>query len=334
MALTGTRPDPTPNACRNGAGRLVQVCARLARDERAVILHDSRTADVAKYVLAECRSRTDAVQVVTVPDLRIHGSAPPPDVGAALEAADVAFCLTSMSLAHTAERQRMTSRGGRFLSLPDYSLEQLASPSLAFDFDDAIATTTVMKSVLDQTREVRVTTGLGTDLSFTVAGRSANACPGVCAEPGTLGSPPDVEVNIAPVEGTAIGTLVVDGSIPCRELGLLSEPLVLGIADGAIQSIEGPQAATLENVLDRLGDPRTRWLAEFGIGLNSLAELCGRMLEDEGCAGTAHFGFGSNATIGGRTAVPFHLDFVIRAPTATLDGKQFLRAGVWMESRV
>src|SRR5262249_20183261 len=140
-------------------------------------------------------------------------------------------------------------------------------------------------------------------------------------------SPPDAEVNIAPLEETAAGTLVVDGSVPCRELGKLTASLMLRIDKGAIVAVEGPSAAVLESVLDRLGNPRTRWLAEFGIGLNPEARLCGSMLEDEGCAGTAHFGFGSNATIGGRNAVPFHLDMVFRAPTVTVDGRLLLHAG-------
>ena len=41
--------------------------------------------------------------------------------------------------------------------------------------------------------------------------------------------------------------------------------------------------------------PKSHVLGEFGIGLNPLAELTGVMLEDEGCLGTIHFGFGSNS---------------------------------------
>ena len=45
------------------------------------------------------------------------------------------------------------------------------------------------------------------------------------------------------------------------------------------------------------------------------------MLEDEGCAGTIHLGFGSNATIGGRNEVAFHLDFVVRRPSVWIDAR-------------
>jgi aminopeptidase len=72
-------------------------------------------------------------------------------------------------------------------------------------------------------------------------------------------------------------------------------------------------------------------LADLGLGLNPRARLSGRMLEDEGCAGTAHLGFGSNATIGGRNLVAFHLDFVIRRPNVWIDGSLAVREGAWTD---
>jgi len=36
---------------------------------------------------------------------------------------------------------------------------------------------------------------------------------------------------------------------------------------------------------------------------------------DEGTRGTIHFGFGSNSTVGGVNAVPFHFDMVFRSPS-------------------
>ena len=44
------------------------------------------------------------------------------------------------------------------------------------------------------------------------------------------------------------------------------------------------------------------------------------MLTDEGALGTMHLGFGSNSTVGGLNNVSFHLDFVLRLPTISVDG--------------
>ena len=76
----------------------------------------------------------------------------------------------------------------------------------------------------------------------------------------------------------------------------------------------------LNQVFSSAGDDRARIVAEIGIGLNPNAKLCGSMLEDEGCAGTAHVGIGANSTIGGQNQVPFHLDHIIREVSIELDG--------------
>jgi leucyl aminopeptidase (aminopeptidase T) len=316
------------SACRRGAATLVDGCARLRAGERAYVIANPSTAGVAEYVVSACRQRTNDVRLDVIEELSIHGAAPAAGpVGEGMLAAEVIFCLTRMSLAHTAERLAACRQGARFLSLPDYSLALLGSASLQFDFASAAPTALRLKHRLDGARRIEVRTEAGTDLRFSAEGRSANACPGICWQPGTLGSPPDAEVNIAPVEGTAEGVVQVDGSIPCREIGKLSEPITLQVRGGAIVGASGAAAKALEAVFERAGRPEARWLAEFGIGLNPLAAISGCMLEDEGCAGTFHLGFGSNATIGGRIRVPFHLDFVVRHPSAWVDGVQILDRG-------
>jgi leucyl aminopeptidase (aminopeptidase T) len=308
-------------ACMRGSENLVQRCARVHRGERVYILANPETKAVADHILADSLKFTDHVELEVIPPLGIHGAEPPPHVGDAMLRANVVFCLTLMSLAHTPQRRAFCDAGGRFLSLPDYSLGLLGSPSLAYDFDLAIPIAERLKIVLDAASEVRIKTAAGTDVTLSVRGRIANACPGVCDRPGMLASPPDAETHIAPVEEFSNGVVVVDGSIPCREIGRLAESVRMEVRDGRIVSIEQTGAApqALSGIFDR-HPPAARVLAEFGIGLNPLAELSGRMLEDEGCAGTIHFGFGSNATIGGRNVVAFHLDCVMRTPTIWVDG--------------
>ncbi len=52
-----------------------------------------------------------------------------------------------------------------------------------------------------------------------------------------------------------------------------------------------------------------------------------RVLEDEGCMGTTHLGFGSNLSFGGVVDSPNHLDLVFRDPTVTVDGRTILQGG-------
>ena len=145
-----------------------------------------------------------------------------------------------------------------------------------------------------------------------------------------MGSPPDIEANISPVEADSNGIIVVDGSIPCREIGLLSDPVTLEVRNGKIHEIVTESEAMLGLLLTifaRTASAKAYILGECGIGLNPAAELTGNMLTDEGAFGCMHFGFGSNATVGGTNDVPFHLDFVLREPTLAVDGEILIDKG-------
>jgi leucyl aminopeptidase (aminopeptidase T) len=277
-------------------------------------------------IAAAAREVSADADLRELPAAEVHGAEPPPDVVAAMREAAVVFAATRMSLAHTRARLAATDAGTRWLSLPDYSLELMARPALRADFRGLTATADELARRLTNGRELVLTSPAGTRLVCDIGGRTANSAPGWCRGPGSLASPPDAEANVAPREDGSHGTIVVDGSVPTPELGPLTEPLVLTVRDGRVVAVDGPAAGTLEDLLDRTGSAAARVVAEVGFGLNPLAELTGAMLEDEGCVGTAHVGLGSNATIGGRNAVAFHLDHVFRDVRATVDGAPLVDA--------
>jgi len=64
-------------------------------------------------------------------------------------------------------------------------------------------------------------------------------------------------------------------------------------------------------------------LAELGIGTNvGVDELVGSVLLDEKAAGTVHIAIGDNASIGGKTEAPLHLDGILQEPTVYVDGTE------------
>jgi leucyl aminopeptidase (aminopeptidase T) len=149
-------------------------------------------------------------------------------------------------------------------------------------------------------------------------------------KPGELGSPPDIEANISPLEDYSEGVIVVDGSIPCPKIGLLEDNVKLFVKQGRIVSFFS-QNKSLEIALKKMflevKDEKAYILAECGIGLNDKCKLTGNMLTDEGAQGTLHFGFGSNHTVGGINKVSFHLDFVIQNPNLWCDEFQCINNG-------
>ena len=111
--------------------------------------------------------------------------------------------------------------------------------------------------------------------------------------------------------------------------GLLHKPIILEIKDGKISKISGNQhdVDKLEALFVSHGNKKSRILAECGVGLNPAANLTGVMLTDEGSLGTIHFGFGSNSTVGGINEIAFHVDFVCRAATMSVDGNVVIQKG-------
>ena len=234
-----------------------------------------------------------------------------------------------MSMAHTAARQAACAVGARYLSLPDYTRALLEDPALMVDFR---AQAPIVRRIADSFTAgsfARVRSPGGTDLCVDIRGRIGNFCPGFVTEPGELGSPPDIEANVSPIEDHSEGVAVIDGSIPYPGFGLLPEPIALYVQQGRIVRFEGDSQITarLEKLFRSAGSEKALILAELGVGLNPLATLTGVMLADEGASGCIHFGFGSNVTVGGMNDIPFHLDFVFRAGSVVVDDRLIIESG-------
>ncbi len=318
------------SSVRAGADILIKTCGGLRSGEAVTVVYDATTEEVARVLLESATALTARVIPVKITPLSMHGQEPPQDAAEAMASSDLCLGVTAKSMAHTQARFAAAKKGARYLSLPDYSLSLLASPSLRADYHLCAGKARQIAGAFTRGRRVRVTSPAGTDIVMDIKGRIGNCCPGFVEKPGELGSPPNIESNVSPIEDSAQGTVIVDGSIPYPGLGLLKKPIHLEVRRGLITNFTGDKTtvAKLRRLFDAVGTNKTRVLAECGVGLNSLAELTGVMLTDEGAAGTMHFGFGSNATVGGKNAVPFHLDFVFRRPSLDVDGKVLIEEGV------
>lgn len=311
-----------------GCDHLVSVCADLKPHETALIISDHATKILGDTLTCAAKKIAPSSSHEIIPSADMHGKEPPSDVAKKMKEADVIFGITKMSMAHTQARFEATSLGARYLSLPDYSAELLKRPALYVDFRTISVFANSIANRFTSAKQARIMTSLGTDLLLDIRGRMGNAAPGWCAGKGTLASPPDAEANIAPNEAKTEGLLVVDGSIPCSEIGLLKEPIVLELKNGLAKAVSGKSACVLEEMFNNRHNDAVRVAAEFGIGLNPSAELIGSMLEDEGCLGTIHIGFGSNSTIGGCNRVSFHLDTIVKQATVYIDDTLLMQDGV------
>lgn len=294
------------------------------KGETVCIVSDETTREVGELLEQVARETGLEAKHFSIPALKVHGQEPPAEVAAAMVASGLTLGVTKRSMAHTRARQNLCAAGGRYLSLPEYSLEMLRHPTLRIDYRKSAERARFFAERLTRAKDIQVRTPAGTDIRLRASDRVGNFCPGYVEGDYRLGSPPDIEANVSPEENGSNGVVVVDGSVPYTGLGRLRAPIRLQIADGAIVALDGPQdyVDTLEGLFESYG-PKARVLGEFGIGFNPAAQLCGNMLIDEGCYGTFHFGFGSNSTVGGKNEVNFHLDFIYFASEVTIDGQLY-----------
>jgi leucyl aminopeptidase (aminopeptidase T) len=251
-----------------------------------------------------------------------NGEEPPGHVAAAMAAADVVVVPTTHSLTHTRARLQAVERGARVATMPGITEDMFREGAITADYAEVEQLTKRVAAALDSAREAIVVTG-NHRLRMSLEGRNAVPSTGIYREPGHSGNLPSGEAFLAPLEGTAEGALLVDGSI--AGVGVLSEPVLLKISEGSLTFASGPDGERVLALLDRSEEGRN--VAELGIGTNDSARLTGVTLEDEKIYGTLHIAFGSNDTFGGTVAAGVHLDAVVLEPELYLDDQLVVGQG-------
>jgi len=253
-----------------------------------------------------------------------NGEEPPASVAELMKKYDVVLCPTAKSLTHTEARRNASAQGSRIATFPGIT-EEVMIRCLNADYKKIAALTLKLKDIFEQTKIIRVTTTLGTDISMDISGRKAFASKGLFHAKGESGNLPTGETFVAPLEGKSEGIFVVDGSM--AGIGVLNKPITIKVKEGLATEITGgAQAKKLITILDKHGRDAMN-IAEFGIGTNHKAKISGILLEDEKVMGTIHIALGDNKSMGGSVGVSSHLDGVILKPTVYFDDKIIMKNG-------
>jgi leucyl aminopeptidase (aminopeptidase T) len=240
-----------------------------------------------------------------------------------MAAADVVLAPTIQSLSHTEARKEASEAGVRIGTLPGVT-EDMLTRLMNIDLAEIRRRGWAVVAAINSGSEARITCRHGSDLRLALGGRQGIVDAGELGNRGAFGNLPCGEGFVAPLEGSAEGTLVVDGSI--AGIGLLDTPVSLTVREGHLTEATGSDGAALMELLAEHGEDGTN-VAELGIGTNEEAILTGNVLEDEKILGTAHVAFGASAAIGGTVQVPVHLDCVLLEPTVEIDGEEILSGG-------
>lgn len=302
----------------DSADMIIGTCMGAKPGESVLIITDTNTDErIAKALFDSAAQRGCEALVMTMIPRDQDGQEPPRVIAEAMKNADIILAPTSRSLTHTKARKQACEIGARAATLPGITFDMMTSGGLTADYDLIASRAKEMLEKVAGSKEVRITTDLGTDLIFDVQGCKWMADTGRCTEPGSFSNLPAGELFVAPANVN--GTMVIDGAM--GGIGLLDEPIRIEIEDRRAVGFSGGPAAELEKMVDLAG-PLARNIAELGIGINPAAELIGVVLEDEKVGGTVHVALGDNSTFGGDVSVDLHLDGIIRSPKARVDGNE------------
>ena len=195
-----------------------------------------------------------------------------------------------------------------------------------------------LKAVLDDGREVRVTSPAGTDIAFSIEGRKGQVDDGDFKMPGSGGNLPCGEAYVSPKNRTAEGVIVFDGTVDLVPDAVIPKtPVKVVYQGGFVTEVSGGEEADLllqvikkgEEMARELGkaeeERNARALGELGIGINPAARMTCNMLEDEKCWRTVHFAIGMNLDNDGHAFI--HQDCLVKSPSVWVDGRQIMRDG-------
>lgn len=148
------------------------------------------------------------------------------------------------------------------------------------------------------------------------------------------GNVPSGETYIAPPEGLAEGSIVINGSVPGYTISP-GEAITLHFSKGRLVQwtpVESPATQHLVHTQIELarsqGDENWDNLAEIGLGANPRVQtLTGNPLLDEKKYGSIHVALGDNVDMGGQVISHIHCDMVALSPEVLVDGRIIIAGG-------
>ncbi len=296
----------------------------LKKEETLLIISDETKRDIGQTLLEAGKQLCREAFLIEMKQREINGEEPPEQISELMKKVDVVVCPTAKSLTHTDARRNAVKEGVRVATMPGIGIDTMVR-CLSADAEKVIDLSLKVKGILKDASEVRVVTEKGTDLYMPMKGRNVIESTGVLRNKGESGNLPSGEVYLAPLENLSHGKLVIDGSV--AGIGMLEAPITIEVKDGFAEKIDGGnEAKILAGMLDKVGRD-ARAVAEFGVGTNYKAQLCGEILEDEKVYGTIHVAFGNNVSMGGSINVKSHIDGLVIEPDVYVDGKLIMQKG-------
>jgi leucyl aminopeptidase (aminopeptidase T) len=316
------------------ASTIAKYAIAVAPGDEVLIVTDREISPLVYHSIAGAVSAEGGIPTITLMEpLTVPGSEPPDAVAQAMLAADKVVNLCSRSISHSkAAHEVWLHRKDPFVIMPNLTEDRLINGAATADYQIVKDITNKLADELNSGTTVRVTSDLGTDVTFDTTDRPFTPYYGILEPPHTVTIFPGGEAGTCPVEDTGDGTVVVDSFM--MEIGLLDEPIVWTVKDGKVIEIEGGrQADQLKAIVETRGDEFSLNIGELAVGSNYAARRVGSALEDKEVYGDVHIAIGSGDASPIHDYIPkyqstLHLDGVLRKPSLTVNDKLVVDHGL------
>ena len=312
---------------RKGARVIVETCMGIKPREKVLIIMSTGFTRNAKLLAEQAQVLGADVNTIKV-DLKDMQVEPPEEVSKEMRDSDVVLGVLPYStiqlFLHMNARRTATDAGTRVGGVP-YIKPDIKSE----DIHEITELTEKLSEILTSGEEARITTLKGTDVVLSMKDRISAPLRVRHVVPGAWGAVPEyAEAAIAPVEGTAQGTWVVD--VFFEKVGAIKTPVIITIEDGRAVKIEGAEEADKIKAIIEAADENGTNIAELGIGTNHTLKHTTGTVGDKMMKGTAHLAIGKNINIGGQTYSNIHHDGVMDKTTIIIDGKTIQKDGEFL----
>ena len=308
-----------------GSKIVVEKCLKIKEGEKVLIVTDENKKKMGQALYDAAKNVGAKPFFLMTEPGKVSGEEPSEIVAQAMLDSDVVICPTTVSMTHTNARINAVKNGVRVATMPGITEEMFSMGAITADYDEVERLTLKVTDMLTKAKTARIEKDKYI-LTMSLEARNGVPSTGVYDKSGTAGNLPSGEAYIAPVEETANGEMIIDGSMV--GIGKLNSPLYMKIENGHLTEIKGENSEKLSILLENENNSS---LGELGIGTNKSAILCGIILEDEKVYGTVHIAFGTNTSFGGTVKANCHMDGIILRPTLYLDDILVLKDGEIVE---
>lgn len=306
---------------KSGYRIVLEDCMNVKENETVLILTDDNKIEIGRSLYDEAKKLAKEAVLMVMSLRKVSGEEPPKEVAEAMKNFDVIVCPTSTSLTHTNAKINAINNGARLASMPGITKNMFEEGAITADYKEVETLTLKFTDLLTKAKKAKIIKE-NYVLEMDLQDRSGIPSTGVYKNPGEAGNLPSGEAYIAPLEDSANGEIIIDGSMV--GVGILETPLYAKIENGKLVELKGEDSDKLQVLFD---NERNSTIGELGIGTNPAARLTGIILEDEKIYGTIHIAFGTNISFGGVNKANCHLDGIVLNPTLYLDDKLVIENG-------